>query len=43
MLYVQGAVWGRGKKPLNPVPKGSLKMKISRINKKILHGRNGII
>ena len=58
MLYVQGAVWGRGlvgffgfgflwifarKNPLNPVPKGSLKMKISRINKKILHGRNGII
>ena len=50
MLYVQGAIWGRGlvafllaKKPLNPVPKSSLKMKISRINKKILHGRNGII
>ena len=62
MLYVQGAIWGRGlvafceqkaTKPrpqrlhTTPVPKwhllSSLKMKISRINKKILHGRNGII
>ncbi len=54
MLYVQGAIWGRdlvaflrAKKPLNPVPKwhllGALKMKISRINKKILHGRKGIV
>lgn len=34
MLYVQGAIWGL---------LGALKMKISRINKKILHGRNGII
>ena len=50
MLYVQGAVWGRGlvgffarKKPTKPRPQKLSKMKISRINKKILHGRNGII